>query len=191
MDVSWWEHMATLEHVYWIIAVAGSVVLLVQLVMAFASGLDFHVEGDVAAHSGTDINLPHFQLLTIRNVVAFFVIFGWVGIAMIHANATVPLTIIVSFCCGLIMMVLVAAIFVGLSKLQTSGNGDVSLAKGSEAQVYLTIPPARKSGGKIEVVLQGKKVEMDALTDDSLPLLTGVSVKIKEVLNNQAIVERK
>jgi hypothetical protein len=195
MDYSWWGQMTSLEHVYWIIAVAASVVLLIQLALAFVSGMDFHIGSDLGTHGGgdsssSDFTLPHFQLLTIRNVVAFFAVFGWVGIAMIHANASTSLTIFVSFVCGLAMMFIMSAMFLGLSRLQTSGNLDVSLAKGLQAKVYLTIPSKRSGEGKIEVVIQGKIVEMDAMTDNAEQIPTGTLVNIKDILNNQALVER-
>jgi hypothetical protein len=190
MEYSWWGQMSPLEHVYWIISIAASVVLAIQLVLAFVSGLDFHMGSDLGAHGG-DLNLPHFQLLTIRNVVGFSAVFGWVGLAMIHAHASTALTIAVSFVCGLCMMAIMTAMFLGLSRLQSSGNLEVSSAKGKDAKVYLAIPPARKSGGKIELVLQGKVVELDALTDQAEQIPTGAFVTVKDIINNQALVERK
>jgi membrane protein implicated in regulation of membrane protease activity len=190
MNPSWWGQMTSVEHVYWIIAIAGSIFLLIQLVLAFVSGIDFHIGSDLGAHGG-DFGFPHFQLLTLRNIVAFFAVFGWVGLAMFHAGASITLTIIVSFFCGLLVMVIMSAMFFGLSHLQSSGNIDVSLAKGQQANVYLTIPPTRKIGGKIEVTLQGKIIEMNAITDNTEPIPTGTIVMITDILNNQALVERK
>jgi hypothetical protein len=191
MDNTWWAAMSSLEHVYWIIAVAASVMLAVQLALAFVSGLEFHMGSDLAAHHDGGFDAPHFQLLTIRNVVAFFAVFGWSGLALYHAGVSHALTIFISFSCGLAMMFIMAAMFWGLSKLQSSGTIDVNGAKGEIAETYLTIPPLRKGTGKIEVILQGKKVEMDALTDDPEKIATGSAVKIIAILNNQAIVERK
>ena len=190
MDNSWWGTLTPLEHVYWVIAIASSVVLAIQLVLALVSGLDFHMGGDLAAHHAGDIDLPHFQLMTIRNVVAFFAVFSWVGLALNHAGVSTVLTVLISFVAGLVMMAIMASMFLGLSKLQASGTLDVTLARGLPAETYLTIPPARKGIGKIEVVLQGKKVEMDALTGDSAQIVTGTAVKIIGIENNQAIVER-
>ena len=195
MEASWWGQMTSLEHVYWIIAIAASVILLIQLVLAFVSGLDLHVGSDLGAHGGGDgsgdFNVPNFQLLTIRNVVAFFAVFSWVGLAMIHADASTALTIIVSVVSGLVMMFIMSAMFLGLSRLQSSGNIDVSLAKGNQAKVYLSIPATRKGVGKIQVVIQGKVVEMDAMSDDIELIPTGNIVNVKDILNNQALVERK
>jgi len=183
---------SSIEQVYWIIAIAASTVLAVQLIIACFAGLDFHVDAgdhDVGTHDG-DIGLPHFQLLTVRNIVAFFALFGWSGLAFYHAGHPVWLVILLSFICGFLMMILSGSIFFGLSKLQSSGNVDYSQAKGLNASVYLKIPSAQSGAtGQIKVVLQGKTIEMEAFsTGAEIP--TGASVLIKEVTNSKAIVER-
>ena len=61
------------------------------------------------------------------------------------------------------MMSLSAALFFLLSKLQTSGNMDLESARGLVASVYLSIPGQRQGTGKINVKLQDKIVEMDAV----------------------------
>ena len=160
------------------------------MVLAFVSGLELHGGGDLADHSFGDADLPHFQLLTVRNVVAFFAVFSWVGIAMIHAKASLALTIAVSFACGLSVMGIMAAMFLGLWKLQGSGNVDLGGAKGASASVYLTVPASRSGIGKINAVVQGKHMEIDAVTDSAEPIPTGAVVKVRDVQNNQAIVER-
>ena len=191
MDHGWWTAMSSLEHVYWIIAISASVVLAVQLVLVFVSGFDMNMGSDMAAHHGDSLDLPHFEILTIRNIVAFFAVFGWVGLALHNAGASTAVTILVSFACGLVMMVIMASMLLGLARLQTSGSLDVTTAAGQPAQTYLTIPAARNGIGKIEVIIQGKKVEMDAITDDLEPITTGSSVQVSQVINNKALVERK
>jgi hypothetical protein len=186
--------MSSIEHVYWIIAIAASTVLAVQLIIACVSGLDFHVGTDLSSHDvGThhdDIGMPHFQLLTIRNIVAFFALFGWSGLAFYDKGLPVWLVIFLSFICGLIMMVITALIFYGLFKLQSSGNVDYTAAKGLHATVYLKIPSAGQGSGRIKVILQEKIVEMEAITIDSKEIPTGSTVVIKESTNTNATVER-
>jgi hypothetical protein len=190
--------MATFERIYWIISVIATVFLVIQLVLVFISGLDFHLHlgSDLGAHGGAggghegDFGVSHFTLLTLRNLVAFFALFGWSGIALYHKNIPVPWTILLSFLCGLLMMSLSAALFFLLSKLQTSGNIDLESARGLVASVYLTIPGQRQGTGKINVKLQDKIVEMDAVTDEQDKIPTGSSIVIRKVINNQAFVER-
>jgi len=196
MDHGWWASMSPLEHVYWIISIASSTVLAIQLVIAMFTGLDLHMGSDLGAH-GTDagdhdagVGIPHFQLLTIRNVVAFFALFGWSGLAFYHAHLSTWLIIILSFMCGFLMMVVTALLFLGLSKLQSSGNIDYSAAKGKRATVYLRVPPAGQGAGQITLVLQGKSMEMEALNHEPQEIPTGTQVIIKDITNSKALIER-
>jgi hypothetical protein len=152
-------------------------------------GSDLGGHGGDAGHHG-DIEMPHFQLLTIRNVVAFFSLFGWTGLAFYHHGWPLWLVLILSSFCGFAMMVVTAGIFYGLYKLQSNGNVNYDSAKGLKAIVYLKIPPVGQGQGQIRVVLQGKITEMDAYSTDSLEIPIGANVLIKEVSSSKAIVER-
>lgn len=188
---SWWSSMSNFEHVYWIIAVAASTVLVVQLILSFVSGFEFHAGSDLGVHHGVDgIGEPHFQLLTIRTVVAFFALMGWTGLACYHQHLPKIVTISISFLCGLVMMATTAGLFLLLAKLQCSGNTDYSLAVGQLGKVYLPIPPNKQGTGKIEVIINGRKVEMDAITTCDIVIASSREIRVKEVNNNIALVER-
>ena len=106
----WWTSMTAFEHIYWAIALTFSLILGIQLIIACISGLEFNSGSDLDVHHGGDIG-THFQLLTIRNIVAFFAIFGWSGITLYHQHLSTVLVIILSFLCGLVMMFICAAIY--------------------------------------------------------------------------------
>jgi len=182
----WWAGMTAFEHVYWMMAIASSTLLLIQLIIASISGFDFHT-GDVGHH---DISGGHFQLLTVRNLVGFFAIMSWSGIAFNHASFPIWLTILLSILIGIIMMVVMALLFFVMIKLENDGTIDMQNAVGRTAIVYLTIPAARKSYGIIRVNMQEKMFDINAITDDSKDIENNSAVHIKEISNNQAIVER-
>jgi uncharacterized membrane protein YciS (DUF1049 family) len=187
---SWWLTLSPLEHVYLIIALIATTVLLIQLILAFISGVEFHSGSDIAAHHG-DISEPHFQLLTIRNIVAFFAVFSWSGLAFHQHHFSTTLTVIFSFICGLVMMIIVSSIFYLLFKLQSDGtikDTEVIKAVGQTAVVYL--PISNTIMGKINITLQGRQIEINAITKDSVLIPTGSLVKVLQVINNQALVER-
>jgi membrane protein implicated in regulation of membrane protease activity len=196
MNPSWWGSLTPIEHVYWIISIAASTVLAIQLIIACVSGFEFHMGSmgsDLGSHGGDgshDMGMPHFQLLTIRNLVAFFSLFGWSGLAFYHQGLPLWVVILLSTFCGFIMMVITAALFYGMYKMQSSGNVSYENAKGLKASVYIRIPPVGQGVGQIRVILQGKIVEMDADTTSSEEIPTGSSVFIKEVSSSKATVER-
>jgi hypothetical protein len=194
MNQIWWGSLSPIEHIYWIIAIAATTILAVQLIIVCFSGLDFHIGSDLShgdvTSPGHDISMPHFQMLTIRNIVAFFALFGWSGLAFYHHHLPLWSVILLSFSCGFAMMMITAAIFWGLSKMQSSGNVDYNSAKGLQATVYLKIPPSGAGSGQIKVSLQGKFVEMEALATGVNEIPTGSSVIIKEITDSKALVER-
>ena len=188
----WWLSLSSVEHVYWIISIAASTVLATQLILACFSGFD--LVHDIGGHHGIDghhdgVSDYHFQLISIRGVVAFFALFGWSGLAFYHQGYHLPLVIVFSFICGFVMMVALALIFWGLANLQSAGNVDVTQARGLQATVYLRIPPSG-GVGQISLTLQGKIIEMEASTSGIEEITTGSSVVIKQIINNIAVVER-
>ena len=193
-----WETLSTTEQVYWIIACAASVVLCVQTVLAFMTGIDLH-PGDI--HTGSDLGAHggdshhgdagiNFQLLTIRNVVAFFTLLGWSGLAFYHMRLPLFLVFGLSFLCGFAMMMITAILFYLLSILQSDGTLEVAKAKGEKGKVYLQVPPSRQGEGKIQVTLQGRIVELNAVTDDTVKIEFDSMVEIMDMVQNQALVKK-
>jgi len=182
----WWNSLSSIEHVYWIIAVASSIVLFIQLIIACFAGFDF----------GSDIELEHdidtgpdFQLLTVRNVVAFFSLMGWSGLTLLDKQVSIPITIVFSFLCGTVMMVISASFFFFISKLQSNGNIDLGQAVGKTARVYLTIPEKNSGIGKVQVGLKGKLIELKAVTEGK-EIKTGMNIKINAITNSIVSVEK-
>jgi ABC-type multidrug transport system fused ATPase/permease subunit len=89
-----------------------------------------------------------FQFLTLKNLIAFFTIFGWAGIASLDAGLSAFVTVIVSTMAGLIMMTIMASIAYFMGKLTDDGTLKLQNAIGKTASVYLTIPAKRGGAGK-------------------------------------------
>ena len=56
-------------------------------------GVDSEMDADVGIG---------FQFITFKNLVGFFTIFGWIGIACINAGFSKPLSVIIALVCGLL-----------------------------------------------------------------------------------------
>ena len=132
-----------------------------------------------------------FQFFTIRNLFGFFTIFGWSGLAAIHAGQSGMTVIIISTLAGLAMMVLMATLFYYTGKLAYNGTLKLENAVAALATVYLTVPASRSGMGKVNLKVQGAFRELDAITDDAEELRTGALVKVTQVLNNQILLVTK
>ena len=129
-----------------------------------------------------------FQFITFKNLVGFFTIFGWSGIACIDAGLSKPLTIVISVICGLLMMVIMAALFYFISKLSDSGTLNYKNAIDAVGEVYLTIGADRSSMGKVTLNVQGTMRELEALTDSQTPLKSGTIIKVVDVTSNGILI---
>lgn len=185
----WFSNLELFSKIYWSIAIIGSLIFTIVLAMSFLGGdtdglddLDTEIDGD------TGIG---FQFITFKNLVGFFTIFGWSGIACIDAGLSQILTIIISSICGLIMMAIMASLFYFMSKLTDSGTLDFKNAIDAIGEVYLTIGADRSRMGKVSVQVQGTMRELDALTDSLTELKSGTIIKVVDVTPNGILIVDK
>jgi hypothetical protein len=54
--------------------------------------------------------------------------------------------------------------------------------------VYVTIPPAQKSGGQIETMIQGRLVTTEALQKGDEALAPGTKVKVIEKIGTSTLI---
>ena len=175
----WFSNLEFLPQLYWLVAIIGSLVFSIVMVMAFAGGEADDIDGDIEAG---------FQFISFKNLVGFFTIFGWSGIACIDAGLPTALTIIISVICGLLMMVIMAALYFFISKLSDSGTLNYNNARDAIGEVYIPIGADRSKMGKVNVSVQGTMRELDALTDSLIPLKTGTIIKVVDVTSNGILI---
>ncbi len=182
----WFSNLEFLPKVYWLIAIIGSLIFSVVMLMAFAGG-DADDIGDMDADIDADVGAG-FHFISFKNLIGFFTIFGWSGIACIDAGLSKPLTVIISIVCGLIMMTIMASLFYFISKLTDSGTLDYKNAIDAVGEVYLTIGADRSKIGKVTVSVQGTMRELDALTDSFTELKSGTIIKVVDVTSNGILI---
>lgn len=180
----WFSNLEFLPKVYWLIAIIGSLIFSVVMIMAFTGG-----DADDIGEMDSDIDAgAGFHFISFKNLVGFFTIFGWSGIACMDAGLSKPLTIIISIICGLLMMTIMASLFYFISKLTDSGTLNYKNAINAVGEVYLTIGADRSRIGKVTVNVQGTMRELDALTDSFTELKSGTIIKVVDVTSNGILI---
>ena len=76
-----------------------------------------------------------------------------------------------------------------MGRLGEDGTQRVQGALGQEGTVYVPIPPAKSQAGKIQLKLQNRLVEYEAVTNNAQRLATGTRVRVIAVTGNQLEVE--
>lgn len=184
----WWENLEIIEKIYWSITIPFSLFFVLQLVLTFFSG-------DISEDMGADMDVESdngisFQFFTLKNLVAFFTIFGWTGIACLDSGLSDGLSIILATLAGFVMMLLMASIFYFMSKAVESGTLNLKNAIGNIGEVYLEVKSQRENVGKVQINIQGTLRTLDAITDDKSDLQQGTVVEVKSIANNLLIVSK-
>ncbi len=203
--------MSVASQIFACVAISATLILIVQTVMMLIglgdsdTELDGDFDGDADGIGDADgvfgedsvgeafdtDGFSGLRIFTLRGIVAFFVVFGWVGVVMDGAECPLYLTLIVSALCGFAMMLLLAFIFRAILKLRNDGNTDNRNAIGVSGKVHLTIPAARVGEGKVHLMLQGAYVERDAVTDEAEAIPTGAEVVVVGISGLTTLVVKR
>ena len=186
-----WSEIEIFEQVFWIITIPATVIFLILLVLTiFGSDADVDVDTDVDAGIADGDSIP-FQFLSLKNIVAFFTVFGWSGLGFIHANMATGLVVLLAVLCGLLMMTLMATLFYLMSKMAESGTLNMKNAIGKLGEVYLVIPAKRGGLGKVQLSIQGAIRTLDAITDDQENIPTASIIEVLNVIDDQILLVKK
>lgn len=179
-------------------AIVGCTLLLLQVILQiFGLGHDdpgdvVTPEADIDVHGdfqdpahGTAGNV-FAGFLSFKALVAFFGIFGLTGLSLEDADLHPVQRLGISVLAGLLAMALVAYLMRTLYRLGASGTLVVRDAVGHTGTVYLRIPGRGEGQGKVTIELQGRSVELPAVTDGG-DLPTGRQVRVVEVLANETV----
>jgi hypothetical protein len=188
LDISsWWQSMLVFEKTLWVIALLFSFLFLLQTILSFAGGDTDMASGDADASVMGDDGTGH-QFFTIKNLIAFFTIFGWTAIACYKGGLNQTLSVGIGFIAGSLMVLMMAVLFKSMSKLRQSGTLQMKNAVGAVAETYLFIPAKRGGFGKIHIKVQGSLHELQAITDDAEQIPTGKLVKVVGLVNDSVLL---
>lgn len=163
-------------------ALTGTAILLLQLALG-AFGM-FH---DVDGGHGGDALHGGLDLLSVRALSAGLAAFGAGGML----GMLTPLGAVAGLAIGSVLgaAAALAVAWVMRSMLRFEGDGTLVLenAIGATGRVYLGIPASRRGAGKVHVIVQGRTVELQAVTAHEAPLPTGASVIVIDVVGNDVL----
>jgi hypothetical protein len=188
LDISsWWQSIAAFEKILWAIAIVFSVLFIVQAIISAGSGDVGEASGHADDYIGHDEGIG-YQFFTIKNFIAFFTMFGWVGIAAYKGGLGPGITLVAALLGGAAMIFIMALLFRNVSRLQHTGTLDIKNALNQVGEAYLFIPARRSGTGKVHIKVQGSLRELQALTDDISDIPTGKLVKVTGVLNEKVLL---
>jgi hypothetical protein len=183
---TWWEALTISLKIYWALAIPFTLFFVLQMVWSFIGPGDIP-DDTPDAEVSVDTGIP-FQFLTVKNLIAFFTIFSWTGIACIDSGLSDITTVIIAAAAGLVMMTLMASLFYFLGKAGADGTMKIKKAIGVSGEAYLGMQKKRGSVGKVQVKVQGAVRTLDAVTDDNVDIPSGKMIRVIEVVNDNMLL---
>lgn len=200
----WYNALPVFFQVMFIVACVSSLVMLIQLILLiigfgadtpdFDGGVD--VPDDMVGDMDTIndegvIDVFGLKILTIRNIFIFLSMSGWGMLSFYDLTGIIWLSIILGIIIGVAIVFLFSFAMKKAMLLQNEGNIDINNTVGKIGSVYLTIPGKKAGLGKVNVLVQERLQEFNAMTDDESDIKTGSEVTVVAVEVNYLIVKRK
>lgn len=191
----WWNELHALQQVLFVIACAATLFMIVQIILlAVGSGesdatfdADTDIDDvDVINDGGIGLTIFGLRVLSVRSVIAFLAVSSWLTFALFYAIGYFAL--IPGIAAGMGAAFAIAAFIKAIEKLQGSGNLKTENAVGKTAEVYIPIPALRGGSGKVNVYVQEKYTELEAVCDSANPIKTGEKVRIIDVLTEGTVI---
>ncbi|PKL18261.1 MAG: hypothetical protein CVV49_06665 [Spirochaetae bacterium HGW-Spirochaetae-5] len=197
------DNLGILNWIFLISAVLGGSLFIARIIlMLFGmgdgadtpdAGHDFHPDMDTGVHHGesghSDNSDSSFKILSLQGIMGFFLMFGAVGFTMNRiALSGAFFSVTAAVTTGFITMWLTAKLLKVLLSLQSDGTVEIYNAIGKEGTVYQRILPG--STGKVQIVVQNRLVEYEAMSRKGDELPTGTPVMATYYKGNILIVEK-
>ncbi len=182
----WWQGLNLELQIFYGIGVVALIALIIQFVLLFVGDFD-HV-GDFADAGGIADHGSGLGIFSFRGITAFFLGFGWTGAIAVKSGFSVPVAIVLALLVGAVLMVAIFLLMRSMMRLQSSGTLDYENAVGEVATVYVTVPESGKSGGQVEVMIQGRLSVAEALHRGETPLAPGTKVRVVATMGRTTFV---
>lgn len=211
MFLTWWTDLGNIQQYAFVIAMTATIIMVVFIILMLVGmdgaesfdgdiDLDFDVDVDFdiddldapvdVYNSESLASVSGLKILTVRGVLAFLSIGGWT-VYGIGESLQLWLTLLIGLLAGSLAAYLLAFAMKQAMKLEGNGNLNYRTAIGKNAVVYIRVPKELNGKGKVMLTHQGKMVEVDAVTKESMDLTSKTEVKIVDLHDTTTLVVKK
>jgi hypothetical protein len=158
----------------------GGIILAIQVVLSLIGIDKSFADADLDASGGESPVLSGAELLSVRSMAAAAAVFGATGLALerfIPAFIAAMPALIAGFGAAVLNAYLTRLML----RVQSDGSLRLADAIGATGTVYLPVPGSNAGAGIVQFALQGRTVELRAVTRESAALPTGTPVLVVSV----------
>jgi len=162
------------------LAIFGSVLFIVKLLMMFVGGDEAGDFDDGAMETDHSHGTDSFALLSVQSILAFFMGTGWLGLACRSEwkMDAIPSAVLASSF-GFGMMVFTSYLLMKMKSLDGSPSNTIGAnAIGLRGRAYTDIPPKGKGMGQVELTVNERQqiLQASASSGKKIPAFSTVTV---------------
>ena len=189
-NIMGFEAMPTgLEMVFGFCALIGSLLFLLYFGLVLIGGVfEGVVEGvfDIDVDMGSDFS---FKAITFQGVVAFVMMFGLVGLAVMQSTTNDTIAVFGGSVAGIMSMFAINKLFHMFYGLESDGTVQHNQAIGAKGLVTTRI--RKGSPGEVQVTYQhALRTEAAVCEDEDMELSTGTMIEVVDVIGTRLIVRK-
>jgi hypothetical protein len=160
-------------------------------------GGDFAGDHHTSVAAAADAEYQHpdsswlFGVISFRSLVAAAAFFGVAGKAALSAGYADSTSLVLATLVGVAAMYGMYGLMRLIAGLSSSGNERITNALGRKATVYVPIPADRQGAGKVQLSMQNRIVEFQAVTDGADRLKTGEAVQVVGIAGSDTVRVRR
>ena len=179
--------MTRAETIHLAIGGVATLIFLVQNLSSLTGGADssdggVDFDGDVdGGHGGDSGGHSLSAYLSIRNMVAFFMGYGWVAFAALRAGKPEQLSALLGFGSGCVFVCVSIAMLRFFVRFQEDGTVKMASLVGKTGTVYIAPGAGGSRAGKVFMDTSAGRMELQARTSEAGDLKPGEIVTVEKV----------
>lgn len=173
-----------IQNVFLVISLFSTVFYILKLCLFMFVGGDMEVDADFDSLHEVD---PSFSFFSVQSMLAFFMGFGWVGLAMLTQLKTgTLLSVAAAFVVGIIFMFFSAWLMFLIRKLDKRVKVDLQECVGKVGKAYTAFNP--QSEGQVEITINNKLDVLNAFNMSEEKIDAFSQVKVEKVEDNKLYI---
>ena len=174
--------------VYFAMALFGSLLFVLKLVLTFFAGVDTDADFDADMDGGLEAHAGDFSLFSMLSIVSFLMGAGWMGLACrLEWGMGGVASFFAALAFGTFLMLLSSFGLYQMRKMNVAGGYDPRNAIGRIGRVYLKIPPKGEGEGQIQIDVDGNQKVMPAISTGE-GIESFKAVKVVDVLEGDTLI---
>lgn len=178
------HEMINIQNVFLVVSLFSTILYILKTIIFMATGGDAEVHSDFDTVTETDTS---FSFLSVQSLLAFFMGFGWSGLAALEQFKTsTTIAVIAAIIIGLLFMYGSAYLMYSIKKLNKTIKKDINELVNKYGRTYTSFQP--KGEGQIEIEFNKKLSIIDAINLSDEKIDSFSQIKVEKVENNKIYI---